>query len=73
MSACKCGICGKFRKDSDMVLQEYSCWDGMEVDQQFECKFCMSQVDFERYFPEEDCQYRGLCEKNSMKGLEKVK
>jgi len=53
MKTPKCDCCGKFRKDSEVVLQEHSCWDGLEVDQYLECKYCMSQADFERYFKED--------------------
>jgi hypothetical protein len=50
--ACKCDSCGKFRKESDCVLQEYTCMDGMQVDQWLECRWCMSLADAQRYFPE---------------------
>lgn len=48
----KCDSCGKFRKEDDLVLQEHSCWDGLEVDQWLECRWCMSLADAKRYFPD---------------------
>ena len=48
----KCESCGKFRKDEDCVILEYSCWDGMEVEQELTCRWCMSLIDAKRYFPE---------------------
>jgi len=47
---CKCSLCGKFRTQSDCVLQEETCGDGFQVDQYIECRYCMSDYDEERYF-----------------------
>jgi hypothetical protein len=58
--SCRCDLCGKFRKDEDVVAQEYACWDGLQVDHSFECKFCMSQVDYDRYFKKDE---DGICYK----------
>ena len=46
----KCGCCGKFRKESDVVLQEEVSTDGFQLDQYIECKDCMSPADEEIYF-----------------------
>lgn len=48
--AYKCDVCGKFRKDEDIVCIDYSDGYG-DYDEQITCKWCMSDVDFERYFP----------------------
>jgi len=43
----RCDICGKFRKDSELVGMQ------AEGDEQWlECKKCISESDMERYFPE---------------------
>lgn len=44
----RCDCCGKFRKKSDIVCMQ------AEVDEYwYECRFCMSPVDEERYFKKE--------------------
>lgn len=52
--ACRCDICGKFRKDKDVVAMEYTNWLGLEPDHWTECKYCMSESDFETYYPDEE-------------------
>lgn len=56
MSAIKCASCGKFRKESDCVLQEENNSDGFQLDQYFECKYCMSGADYERYFKKKELE-----------------
>jgi hypothetical protein len=46
----RCDCCGKFRKESEVVLQEEVCSDGFQIDQYFECRLCMSPADEELYF-----------------------
>ena len=46
----KCDCCGKFRKKSDLILQEEVSTDGYQLDQYLECKDCMSPADHEIYF-----------------------
>lgn len=52
MSACRCDLCGKFRKEKDCVVQEEVSSDGFQLDQWIECRYCMAPVDAERYFKE---------------------
>lgn len=45
----RCDSCGKFRKIEDIVCIEDA--DGYNDYVQFmECRFCVSQADYERYF-----------------------
>lgn len=44
----KCDCCGKFRKDSDLVMM-YG-----EGENWLECRWCMSISDKEVYFPKEN-------------------
>jgi hypothetical protein len=47
----KCDVCGKFRKDADIVCIEY----GTELSgpqEQFECRYCVSESDRKSYFKE---------------------
>lgn len=44
----KCVCCGKFRKEVDLV-ELYGEYD----ESWLECKYCCSQVDYERYFKDE--------------------
>lgn len=50
---CRCDSCGKFRKESDVIIQEDWTFDNMVCDQWVECRYCMSQADEERYFKQE--------------------
>lgn len=47
----RCDCCGKFRKDSDLVIQEDVDHDGFGLGQWLECRFCMSTEDEQIYFP----------------------
>jgi hypothetical protein len=41
----RCDCCGKFRKDSMVILQEETDGDGFGLDQWLECRDCMSPAD----------------------------
>lgn len=47
---CGCDICGKFRKEKDVFIDEEITIDGFSVNQWTKCKYCCSQADYERYF-----------------------
>ena len=51
--SCRCDICGKFRKEQDVFLDEGESSDGFSVEQWLECKFCCSPADYDRYFKKE--------------------
>ena len=44
----KCQVCGKFRKDNELVklYDDYMGW--------LECKYCLCEADLETYFPKEE-------------------
>lgn len=46
----KCSLCGKFRKDDELVLQFDYDGDGFCVDEWLECMCCMSDSGRETYF-----------------------
>jgi hypothetical protein len=43
----RCSLCGKFRKAKDVV--DLAVADEAEL---IECRWCMSECDLDRYFPE---------------------
>jgi hypothetical protein len=44
----KCNLCGKFRKQSDLLEMEGDSNDGYQGEVWTECRWCMSKCDLER-------------------------
>jgi hypothetical protein len=61
----KCSCCGKFRKAEDLVWFDDHDGDGWLRGSWMECRFCLSQSDFETYFPGGERKMCGSAEYNN--------